>query len=160
MALINCPECSTKISDKSISCVKCGYPIAPLIAPASSTPNTTEKNPGLAAVLSLVIPGLGQIYNGQIGIGLFMMALTFGLYFVVIGFLVHIALIFDAYNYAQKLNTEMYAINYANSVDKKQEKAYFSLVTSPKKCSYCQTDNASGAAVCCSCRKILPQTWA
>ena len=99
MALINCPECSAEISDKSISCVKCGYPIAPPITPIPVNPNKTEKipanayliepqkNPGLAAVLSLVVPGLGQIYNGEIGIGLFMMALTIGLYFIVIGFL-------------------------------------------------------------------------
>lgn len=25
MALINCPECTNKISDKSIACPKCGY---------------------------------------------------------------------------------------------------------------------------------------
>lgn len=50
------------------------------------------------------------------------------------------------------------AINYADSVDKNQEKEYISLITTPKKCPYCRTDNASGVAVCSSCRKILPQT--
>ena len=28
------------------------------------------KNPGLAAVLSFLIPGLGQIYNGEVGKGI------------------------------------------------------------------------------------------
>lgn len=28
MALINCPECSHRISDKSIACISCGFPIA------------------------------------------------------------------------------------------------------------------------------------
>ena len=27
MALIKCPECGSKISDKSIECIKCGYPL-------------------------------------------------------------------------------------------------------------------------------------
>ncbi len=27
MALINCPECGTEISDKATTCIKCGYPI-------------------------------------------------------------------------------------------------------------------------------------
>lgn len=27
MALINCPECNKEISDKSIYCINCGYPI-------------------------------------------------------------------------------------------------------------------------------------
>jgi len=30
-----------------------------------------NKNPGVAAVLSFLIPGLGQIYNGNFGSGLF-----------------------------------------------------------------------------------------
>ena len=27
MALIKCPECSTDVSDKAVSCPKCGYPM-------------------------------------------------------------------------------------------------------------------------------------
>ena len=27
MALINCPECGNKISDKALSCPQCGFPI-------------------------------------------------------------------------------------------------------------------------------------
>jgi len=60
----------------------------------------------VAAVLSFFLPGLGQIYNGQIGIGILMMILTIGLYFIVIGFFVHIGLIYDAYSYAKRLNAE------------------------------------------------------
>lgn len=30
MALINCPECSGKVSDKSNICIHCGYPISSL----------------------------------------------------------------------------------------------------------------------------------
>jgi len=32
MALINCPECNTEISDKAKNCIKCGYPISGNIA--------------------------------------------------------------------------------------------------------------------------------
>ncbi len=36
----------------------------------------TVKNPGVSAVLSALIPGLGQIYNGQIGKGIFFIILS------------------------------------------------------------------------------------
>jgi len=29
MSLISCPECNTKVSDKAVSCPKCGYPLKP-----------------------------------------------------------------------------------------------------------------------------------
>lgn len=51
------------------------------------------KNPALAAVLSFIIPGLGQVYNGQIVKGL----LTLFFSWTVI---VWIAGIFDAYSVA------------------------------------------------------------
>lgn len=30
MALINCPECGRKVSDKAVACPDCGYPVAAL----------------------------------------------------------------------------------------------------------------------------------
>ena len=69
------------------------------------------KNPGLAAILSFFITGLGQIYNGQIakGIGLLIAgAISAGLCAVVIGFiLLHIVWIYgiyDAYKTAERIN--------------------------------------------------------
>ena len=41
---------------------------------------TTEHNPGLAAVLSLVVPGVGQIYNGDFLRGVFWLIVTPGLW--------------------------------------------------------------------------------
>jgi membrane-bound metal-dependent hydrolase YbcI (DUF457 family) len=35
-----------------------------------------QKSPGVAAVLSFLITGLGQIYNGQIGKGIFLLILA------------------------------------------------------------------------------------
>ena len=57
-------------------------------------------NPGIAAVLSFFVPGLGQIYKGQIGRGLLWLAGT-GLGYaalVIPGIVVHIVCIFNAYN--------------------------------------------------------------
>lgn len=73
-----------------------------------------QKNPGAAAVLSFLMPGLGQIYNGQIGIGLAFMLLVWPMavasIFVGIGLIiapvVWIVGIWDAYNKAEKYNQE------------------------------------------------------
>ncbi|RPF49606.1 hypothetical protein EDD75_0425 [Thermodesulfitimonas autotrophica] len=70
-----------------------------------------QKNPGLAAVLSFFIAGLGQIYNGQIGKGIGLMVaeiLSWLLCAVVVGFVllpvVWIYAIYDAYKTAEKIN--------------------------------------------------------
>lgn len=41
---------------------------------------STPKNPGAAAVLSLVIPGVGQFYNGDFWRGVFWLIVTPGLW--------------------------------------------------------------------------------
>ena len=52
------------------------------------SPQEKQKiNPGLAAVFSFIFSGLGQIYNGQILKGLFIMSFSaLGIIFVVVGF--------------------------------------------------------------------------
>jgi predicted nucleic acid-binding Zn-ribbon protein len=60
-----CTKCGAKIPDEQPSaCPQCGT--------ATST-SSSAKNPVRAAALSLVIPGLGQAYNGNFlkGIGIF-----------------------------------------------------------------------------------------
>lgn len=50
------------------------------------------NNGGVAAVLSFFIPGLGQIYNGQIVKGLILMlifAASFPLMYVLVGFILY-----------------------------------------------------------------------
>ena len=73
------------------------------------------KNPGVAAVLSFFWCGLGQIYNGQIGLGLFFMFIQVVnslLFFVLIGFLTWpvcwIWSMVDAYNMAERINRRGY----------------------------------------------------
>jgi len=40
--------------------------------------STPRKDPGLAAILSLVVPGVGQIYNGDFLRGIFWLIVTPG----------------------------------------------------------------------------------
>ncbi|SFH34466.1 hypothetical protein SAMN05660649_04834 [Desulfotomaculum arcticum] len=72
-----------------------------------------QKNPGVAAVLSFLICGLGQIYNGQIGKGLLLFggAIISGfLTTILIGFILLPAIwlygIYDAYKTANSINKQ------------------------------------------------------
>ncbi len=62
-------------------------------------------------MLSFLIPGLGQMYNGEIGKGILFLILAFvfaALMIVLIGFILYPILwlygIYDAYNTAKKIN--------------------------------------------------------
>jgi len=63
---MDCPKCGSINKDSSRFCVKCGK-----ILSTSGSNNTTvtskpkRKDPVIAAVLSVLIVGLGQFYNGQ-----------------------------------------------------------------------------------------------
>jgi TM2 domain-containing membrane protein YozV len=62
------------------------------------------RNPWIAAVLSLLIPGLGQIYNGRIIIGIIWLLVT-GISWVgsigFFGWVVHLIAAWCAYSYAK-----------------------------------------------------------
>lgn len=79
------------------------------------------KNEGLAAVLSFLFTGLGQIYNGSIGKGILMIlvqVINGLLMFVLIGFitypLVWIWEIYDAYKTAERINLQNGSRAYVN----------------------------------------------
>ena len=63
-----------------------------------------EHQPGMALLLSLILCGTGQIYNGEISKGIMMMILCFLLWFVLLGWVVHIWSIVDAVVVAERLN--------------------------------------------------------
>jgi TM2 domain-containing membrane protein YozV len=63
------------------------------------------RDPGTAAVLSLFIPGVGQIYNGRILRGVFWLIVTPGLWLGtggLLGWICHLISAYTAYNYASK----------------------------------------------------------
>ena len=63
------------------------------------------RDPLLAGFLSLLIPGVGQIYNGQIISGVIWLVLT-GISWIgsagLLGWLVHLIAAYFAYNYAKE----------------------------------------------------------
>jgi TM2 domain-containing membrane protein YozV len=62
------------------------------------------SKPGTAAVLSLVVPGVGQIYNGKFLRGLFWLVITPGFWIGsggTLGWACHLASAFTAYNWAK-----------------------------------------------------------
>lgn len=60
--LLPCPVCQRQVSSAAASCPGCDHPLAQPLAP--------QGKPGIAAVLSLIIPGAGQMYRGAVGRGL------------------------------------------------------------------------------------------
>ncbi|MEM1349341.1 MAG: hypothetical protein AAGI01_12340 [Myxococcota bacterium] len=63
-----------------------------------------EHQPGMALLLSLILCGTGQIYNGEVSKGIMMMVLCFLLWFVLLGWVVHIWSIVDAVVVAERIN--------------------------------------------------------
>ena len=100
-----CKNCGQVIDEKAEICPKCGVRV-------KLVPITTEKkSSGIAAIASFFIPGLGQIYNGEIGKGIIFIIVSiifFLLMFVLIGFILlplfWIYNIYDAYTTAEKIN--------------------------------------------------------
>lgn len=103
---VYCQSCGKPIKKEAEICPECG-----VRQNETDKSGRVEKNPGLAAVGSALITGVGQIYNGQImkGIGLMLLqAINVALMFVVIGFFTFFATwvygIYDAYKTAEKIN--------------------------------------------------------
>jgi len=62
------------------------------------------RNPGVAAVLSVLLPGLGQIYNGRILWAIFWFIITPGLWIGtggLLGWICHLLSAYQAYAYAK-----------------------------------------------------------
>jgi TM2 domain-containing membrane protein YozV len=65
------------------------------------------KNPGLAAVLSALIPGIGQFYNGDFLRGIFWLIVTPGLWIGsggLLGWICHVIAAWTAYGRAREKN--------------------------------------------------------
>ena len=109
-----CSNCGSEIPKNIKFCPECGAPTSNT-PQANNTGNTvvnSNKDPILAAILSFLIIGLGQIYLGltKKGILLFVGAMISGvLMLLIIGWLTWLVIwgygIYDAYNSAQKMNS-------------------------------------------------------
>ena len=63
-----------------------------------------SKSPGVALLLSFFISGAGQMYNGQVGKGFLMFFGTIALWFVLLGWIIWIWAMVDAYQTAKRMN--------------------------------------------------------
>jgi len=65
-AKVRCPYCAEFVAFSAKKCKHCGE----FFDPGLRQSRQQRWNPGVAAVLSLVIPGSGQMYKGQVGAGI------------------------------------------------------------------------------------------
>ena len=109
-----CRNCGFEMPKATKFCPECGNPTDNAPSMAGTIPSQafvmSEKSPGLAAILSFFIIGLGQIYLGlnKKGIILFLAAIVSGvLMLVLIGFvlwfIIWVYAIYDAYNSCMKM---------------------------------------------------------
>ena len=108
-----CANCGFKMPKSTKFCPECGTAtdgVPRVTNNAGGAVSNTDKSPGLAAVLSFLIVGLGQIYLGltKKGIILFIAALISGfLTLIIIGWItfliVWVYAIYDAYNSGEKM---------------------------------------------------------
>ena len=110
-----CSRCGKANFDDARFCRFCSAALGPYQATVGQSP-TQLRNPGLAAVMSFFICGLGQIYNGQITKGIILIifyALSVLSCYLLIGFVSTPILwvwgIIDAYRGALKLNSDLIA---------------------------------------------------
>jgi len=105
-----CGECRVPIQGKNY-CKRCSAELASRPIAQRGLAYGQQKSSGIAALLSFLWPGAGQIYNGQIGKGILLVLLqivNFILMFVLIGFVTGFLLwvygIYDAYHTAERIN--------------------------------------------------------
>jgi hypothetical protein len=110
-----CWNCEEEIDRRYDICPKCGIRVRTIVS----------KNPGIAAVLSFFIPGLGHIYNGKIAIGAMIIIIEiflvgtatmltrstnamYGLAILIVAAIFWIYGMYNAYDIAEHINDKQY----------------------------------------------------
>jgi len=116
--IVICPNCG-KNTPEGKFCEQCGasvqttqtfqQPVAqqPVAQQPSQGTKQDKKNPILALILSLIICGVGQMYNGQLLKGVIMLVVTIIMAIATlwpISLIIVIYSMYDAYTTAQKIN--------------------------------------------------------
>ncbi|MEL4304672.1 zinc-ribbon domain-containing protein [Methanococcoides sp. LMO-2] len=97
-----CSNCGAEIDENAVICPKCEVPDDTQY-PASRS----AKNPGLAAVLSVLFSGLGQVYNGELvkGIAILLGTVVGWFVFIMPGLIICAYGVYDAYTTSKKMNS-------------------------------------------------------
>jgi len=108
-----CPKCGDGYDDSFKgfkNCFNCNTPLVLKAEPLKkrmqdSGSVSNRKNPGIAVLLSFLMPGFGQFYNEQVGKGFVFLILFWTLIFTIVGgILVWIIGMIDAYSRAKEIN--------------------------------------------------------
>ena len=99
-----CPYCFETIKSEALKCKHCGEILdarlkkARALEQKQSQPQARKWSPGVAALLSFLIPGAGQMYKGHVGAGLAWLFFVFVGYslFIVPGLVLHLICILTA----------------------------------------------------------------
>jgi len=111
-----CPNCGAEVPIDANFCPKCGVNFTepkvsqqaqqPIAQAPSPVDRSNRKDPILAAILSFIIPGVGQIYVGATtrGVVYIILAIILYLLFIIPGVIFAIYALYDAYRLAQQYN--------------------------------------------------------
>ncbi|MGB7788495.1 hypothetical protein [Methanoregula sp.] len=106
-----CPHCGKESNEESPRfCSGCGARMdgsPPAGYPFYSAPPRPQKSTMIAGGCSSVLPGLGQVYNGETakGFALFILTLAGLFLFLIPGLIAWFYAMYDAYSVAGKMNT-------------------------------------------------------
>jgi hypothetical protein len=117
--MMQCPNCGAGLRPDQVRCVKCGSMVReaavatasassrvepPPIPAAYASPPLERRNAALAAVLSLIVCGLGQVYNGQFVKGVLFFVAAMAAWCVLLGWAVHVVAAIEAWRTADAQN--------------------------------------------------------